>query len=317
MRVARLVLAVLLAVSGVCAAGSGNGAGAVPYAGGAPSSASSGIAAPESSGIRREVAVACGLTDVRAQSARRRAAAGIGDGLSPAEVGVMLGFLDEKLDAQREYEPLAFNAIKNDVSSALIRQRESTGAYLSALAGMYRDPGHDYVWRDYCIQHMARCCAELLDRNGGIRTAEARSVFACLEDAAGQVRLPLSGTALIGLAAVAGKKGGPELSGVCDAAFRVARDRDACCEARATALQVAAEKGDRRVLDMARELAESGSDALLRVSAVAAVGRVGEASDRAVLERLSLCGDPRVSAAAVAASRKLASRPADRPMFKK
>lgn len=255
--------------------------------------------------------MACGLTEVRAQAARRRAAAAIGGGLTREEVGAMLAFLNERLDSQKEYAPLTLNAIKNDVSWSLLHQDDPPETYLSALVAMYRDAGHDYVWRDYCLQHMSRCCAKLLEGNGGVRTPVACAVFACLEDAAGQVRAPLAGTALIGLAAVAGKTGGPEMSAVRDAALRVAGDAAACCEARATALQVAAERGDLRALPLARELAVSGADAVLRVSAVAAVGRLGGDGDVKMLENLSRDRDPRISGAARAASRKLASRKKD------
>ena len=70
-------------------------------------------------------------------------------------------------------------------------------------------------------------------------------------------------------------------------------------------LQACGEAGDKRALPQARELMKTSKDIMLRASAIAAVGYLGDATDIPCLENLSKQTDPRVQKPAQAALEKL------------
>lgn len=258
--------------------------------------------------IRENVAIACGTTDVRHQVERSRAAANLGSGFNAEEVNLMLKFLDEKFAGQSEYNSLELNAIKNELSWALLHQDKPVESYCNALIAMYRNPAHDYVWRDYCIQHMAIYCSQLGDHSGASKNAALYGVRACLDDATKNITKPICGTALIGMLNLLGIDGVHGALNVSDTALQIAKNAKACNSARASAIQVAMELKAEGVLEVARELAQSGGDALLLTSAACAIGRMGSVSDVTLLEKLSRHSDSRISLSARRAVKLLKAR---------
>lgn len=256
--------------------------------------------------VRPNVAIACGATDTRHQVARRKAIARIGANLNSTEIRLMLEFLDRKLVEQTEYSSIVYNAIKNEISWNLLHQTPPIESYCNALVKMYRDPQHDYIWRDYCIQHMMLYCARLkADNESNSNSAITYSVFACLHDAVKKIQSPLAGTALIGMATIAGDSAVFNDINLAEMATSIAKDPQACNETRATAIQIAADRGDPNILPLARELVSTHKDAVLRVSAIAAIGKTGGSADLETLEKLSHHRDSRISTAARHAHQKL------------
>jgi len=260
---------------------------------------------PDDSVIRPNVAIACGITDTRRQAARCKAASEIGENLNSTEIRVMLDFLSKFVQDQDEYDNLEYNAIKNNISCVFLSQKEPPQTYCSSLVSMYRNPEHDYVWRDYCIQHMVVYCTRFQSNTGEAPLAITYSVFACLEDAAKRIKMPIAGTALLGMAHIAGKDGKLRDVNVSDIAIDVAVNDQACNETRATAMQVAAKLKDRNILPLARQIATSHKDSILRVSAIAAIGKTGNKTDLKKLKNLSNHRDSRISTAARHALRRL------------
>jgi len=258
--------------------------------------------------IRDTIAIACGTTEIRHQVERSRAAANLGTDFNAEEVKFMLGFLDEKIAGQSEYNTLEFNAIKNDVSWALLHQDKPVEPYCNALVSMYRDKTHDYVWRDYCIQHMAIYCARLKGNKASSKPAALYAVLACLADAVKNFRMPVCGTALIGMKNLLGSDGMNGDLNVSEIALKIATNPEACNSARASAVQVAVELKTDGILKVARDMAQNGEDVLLRISAVSAVGKVGTNDDVKLLADLSMNGDSRISLSARRALKSLKLR---------
>jgi hypothetical protein len=95
-----------------------------------------------------------------------------------------------------------------------------------------------------------------------------------------------------------------------DKAVGIACDAKAPAAARTTAFQVAAHLGDRRILGVARTNAKTAASIPLRLSAIAALGQVGEARDAAILETISVgeTENKYIKGAAVAGLKQLRSR---------
>jgi len=236
-----------------------------------------------------------------------RAIGSIGGDLSDAEVSELLAFLDGNVAEQTEYDALGYSALKNEAANVLHRQPSCRRPFADALVAMYHNTEHDMVWRGYCIQHLSVLCqSEAADGHTvPASRLERDPIISCLHDALGQIDRPMAGTAVIALARMADENG--DLGGlrVADAALQLARDARACDEARATALQVAANADSREVLPLARRIARGAGSALLRMSAIAAVGRMGEGTDSEWLEPLTHHTDMRIRTAAMHAVKRI------------
>ncbi|OGV74565.1 MAG: hypothetical protein A3K19_04835 [Lentisphaerae bacterium RIFOXYB12_FULL_65_16] len=112
----------------------------------------------------------------------------------------------------------------------------------------------------------------------------------------------LAAVALLSLAPVASFGAGK--------ARALASDPKTCEPTRITALQVCALMNHGPALAVAREIASGTDSACLRVSAIAAVGQLGDASDVALLERHATSRDTRIRTAAAAALERLRSKTA-------
>lgn len=238
----------------------------------------------------------------------------LGNDLSQEEGNALLDFLYRNADAQSDLDPLAFNAIKNDVLDALIRTKPMPEGLGAAMIEMYRDLSMDATWRDYCVQHFALYYDEKWPPGSPAGEAEpsdeaepeqARildAFAAAMEERGGTI----AGTALIGLAHLAaGHARQVPPARVAAHALAVANDASAGEAARLTALQVCVQTGARGALPAARLLAQTGESVATRLSAVATLGEIGEEQDRELLRSLAADADRRVAAAAGKAATRL------------
>lgn len=257
--------------------------------------------------VREDIAIACGTTEVRPQAARRRSAARVEEDLNAFEIRLILDFLDKKFMDQSEYKSLAFNAMKNDASNILLRQPQPVEGYCNALVLMYRNPGHDYVWKGYCLQFMFSYFEKFCSGDEGGKSAQVFAVYSCLQDAVKEVRMPIAGTALCGLAALSEVPVFKDID-VTKMALQMAEDTNACVSARTTAIQVAAEAGSKDVLPLARKIAVSREDAMLRLASIGAIGLLGGKSDFDLIRELAGSGDSRISTSSRCALNRLTTR---------
>jgi hypothetical protein len=252
----------------------------------------------------KEVAV---VTDAASHSldARLAALSFLGKSMPASDVDALLAFLDRR-DSGDALPPEKLNALKNDVANLLRAQSKFPDALPWHLAAMWRDPGHDGVWRDYCLQHAGAAW----DRIGD--PAARREVRSVIWDAATNTAAPGSGTALIALRNLA-LSGNERKANAAAGAFASAASAVAPEGVRVTALQIAAELGASGTAALARSLLFDRSQPVhLRMSAAAALGKVGDSSDLPALETLASASDPRLRTAASSAVRKLSETPSQK-----
>lgn len=216
--------------------------------------------------------------------------------LSEGEVQSLYSLLDRK-DGQDALKPGQLNALKNDVVNVLRAQPEVPRLLAHNLMAMYNDRQHDKVWRDYCIQHLGG----LYERIGD--PAQKQAVEALLWRATEETRLGIAGTALLALSH--NTKEGVDVTRVAARARSLCEDPQCGELAKITALQVCARLKDRGALPMARSVAGSTVSVPLRMSAIAAIGALGDATDRAMLEQYSKSTDMRLRKSAQAALARL------------
>ena len=157
---------------------------------------------------------------------------------------------------------------------------------------VFRDPAQPPAVRDYALQHLG----VTLERP--LRRAEREDIRECLREAAGQDSAPWSGTALIALSRMPDADA-EDRAFLRSRAVTVAVASHSHPAARVTAVQIAAEQGCRDILPTARALAYDRDAAVpLRLASLAALRRLGDASDHAALRALAATNaDERLSAA--------------------
>jgi len=262
------------------------------------------VSARSSVSARPSLKEVAAVTDAASHSldARLAALSFLGKAMPASDVDALLAFLDRR-DSGDALPPEKLNALKNDVANLLRAQSKFPDALPWHLAAMWRDPGHDGVWRDYCLQHAGAAW----DRIGD--PAARREVRSVIWDAATNTAAPGSGTALIALRNLA-LSGNERKANAAAGAFASAASAVAPDGVRVTALQIAAELGHADAAPLARSiLADRRNPVHLRMSAAAALGRTGDASDLPALRALAASSEPRLRSAASAAVARLEAAP--------
>ena len=220
----------------------------------------------------------------------------LGKNLSELEIDALYLFLSRK-NNEDNLNPGELDALKNEVSMAIMGQQKTPVNYANNLMAMYADSSHDDVWRDYCIQHLGQWYAKA-------DASEQALIAKTFWNAAEKKQLPIAGTALI---ALSNNTGTPDISkqDVADKAYELCADAQCGELAKTTALQICAMLGDKRVLPIARNIAESGASVPLRMSAIASVGTLGDKTDKPMLEKYASSTDVRLRKSAQGALGRL------------
>ncbi|NLC80904.1 MAG: HEAT repeat domain-containing protein [Lentisphaerae bacterium] len=256
---------------------------------------------PPAVSASKDVAAVMDASD-KSLEARLSALAGLGKALQEQDVDALISFMDRR-NAEDALPPEKLNALKNDVANLLRAQLKFPDVLPWRLANMWRDTAHDEVWRDYCIQHAGAAWPRI---SASAARDEVRSL---LWTAAADPAAPGAGTALISLRNLV-SSGSEEKAKVAERASALAATAETPEGVRVTALQIAAELGAPGTAALARSLLPDRSQPVhLRMSAAAALGRAGDASDLPALEALASTSDPRLRAAASSAVRRLSEKP--------
>ena len=215
--------------------------------------------------------------------------------LAPEQLERCRAFLESTLAGQ-PLPDLEFNGLKNELVFALLRQREGLTELAELLVRISLAPGTDATWRDYCVQFLGKCYPRIRDANS--REAMADALWealrtrrrGCAADSAARQLMTLGRTF-------------PELppEKVAAASLEALLDQASSDETRTALFQVCGTLGVRGALPTARAIVGRNSAPVLRASAIAAVGMLGDASDLPLLKRLAASGDVRVSRPAAAA----------------
>ncbi len=178
-------------------------------------------------------------------------------------------------DRGAEYE------LRNNMLNKLREHSAEPRAVTEALLKIYRDPGQEDVLRGYAVQHIAGWI-----RTGVLASGDREQLLAAIRDAATKVDNPvIGGAGLIALREV----GPAEEAGAF--AMNVLRSGNACPESRISAFQVCAELGVDKAIGPARAvLADRNAPAILRMSAVNVLARLGGPADERLLQELSTGG---------------------------
>ncbi len=215
--------------------------------------------------------------------------------LAPEQLERCRAFLEAPL-ARQPLPDLEFNGLKNELVFALLRQREGLMELAELLVRMSRAPETDATWRDYCVQFLGKCYPRIHDPKS--REAMAEALWDALRI---QRRGRAAGSAARQLMTLG--RAFPEFppDKVAQASLEALLDPASSDETKTALLQVCGTLGERGALPTARAIAGRNSAPVLRASAIAAVGMLGDDSDLPLLERLAASGDMRVSRPAKAA----------------
>jgi hypothetical protein len=205
--------------------------------------------------------------------------------LNSNELTALLYFL-HKHSEHDKLSLLQFNAVKNQVVLALMRQKPFPQELVSHLVTMYYDDSLDRVWRDYCIQFLGQVYKNTSP------TEHRRLVKNTIVDAL-KHKKDIAGSAIIALDALASCNA-VNSSSIGDFAYKIAADPDASETVRAPALQIAAKYRHSAALQLARDILSSSgkesvssspsrnhgkSSIILQMSALAALGSAGKTAD--------------------------------------
>ena len=215
--------------------------------------------------------------------------------LAPEQLERCRAFLESTLAGQ-PLPDLEFNGLKNELVFALLRQREGLTELAELLVRMSRAPDTDATWRDYCVQFLGKCYPRIHDARS--REAMADALWEALRT---RRRGRAAGSAARQLMTLG--RTFPEFppEKVSAAALDALLDPASSDETKTALLQVCGTLGERGALPSARAIAGRNYAPVLRASAIAAVGMLGDASDLPHLKRLAASGDARVSRPASAA----------------
>jgi HEAT repeat protein len=162
---------------------------------------------------------------------------------------------------------------------------------------MFNNKKFDSVWRDYCIQFMGRWYKEA-------SPDERKLMLAAMQSALKESNNGISGTALIALNSNIGQPGISPRE-VRLAALEVVKNKKTPDYVKLTALQICAMRKERQALPIARDILKTSKHVPLKMSAIAAIGMLGNGDDYDTLTKLSKSSDVRLRTAATVALKKL------------
>ena len=240
----------------------------------------------------------CGETENKSYDSRIRAVRQLERSIPANDFSRLRDFL-EKDPASEDLEPLAINAIKNDVAGKLLTSEFLPDDFSKRFLAMAESPQVGIIWQNYTIQFLDLLWKRESD------PAMQQTIVQALERYTQDTRTSIAGTALLTLSRMPeGAKIAPAYLG--ELAIRAVRNPAIQWQDKVTALQIAARVGDSRALPQARVWAvDDQLPVILRMSALAVLGDRGNATDRPTLERFSKSGEFRLRSAAKAALKRL------------
>ncbi len=222
----------------------------------------------------------------------------LGNDLDREDMEALCQFLRERGTPDH---PVHMFDVKNDVMNLLRRQKTSPEKLTSVLLEIFCDKEQDQVLRSYSLQHLALW-------HDRAPASEKLEIEKALWLALDQKECSIPGTALISLKAISQTEPAFDQSKLQRTAATMAKDAGANELTRITALQICGQAQVKEVLPLARELAKTSGSDPLKISAIAALGDLGESKDRVLLKQLAVDSNLRLQPAAVAALKRLEKR---------
>ncbi len=169
-------------------------------------------------------------------------------------------------------------ALRNYMMDAMRAEQDQLGETIGSFAGIYRNEAQGEVMRNYALQHLA---SVYIDNTSSLSVGDKSRIVKTLKAAMNDTSAEsLAGTALIGLQDASrwdAKTVSPTSVG--NASMKLLRDENSSDLSKISAFQVGGELKLKSVGSYARETAfDSNADWVLRMSAVYALGQLGETS---------------------------------------
>lgn len=216
--------------------------------------------------------------------------------LSREEIDNIYQFLNKPI-SEDVLKPLEFNSLKNELVIVLMRQNGKPGSLSTKLVEMYQNKKLDSVWRDYCIQFMGQWYKDASPK-------DQKLLIMAMTDALKETSNGIAGTSLIAMNSNADQPG-IDAQKLGEAAFAVVTDKKNPDYVKLTALQICAMRQDPKALPVAREILRDSKNVPLKISAIAAIGMLGNNEDLDTIKKLSESTDVRIRIAADSARKKL------------
>lgn len=229
--------------------------------------------------------------------------------LGEADVGAIYEMLATPASAF-DMDILQINALKNNLLGSLLSRRPLPPGLGDQMRAMFEAPDMDPVWRNYIVQHLDRY--HLARWPGGAKSGdtEHRAFLDFFVGVLEEVQTDAAGTALLAMERLNKEAPVFDLDWLAQESLAIAANPRAKETSRIAALQVASRHAGSDLRPVASELALSGSSVPLRLSAIAALGAVGDAEDLPLLDQLSVdaAKEPRLLPAIDGARTRLALR---------
>lgn len=219
-------------------------------------------------------------------STRLKCVHALGPALNSDQITRLYQFLKARPDSRESNLP-ALRLIKNDLLNALMDQSIAPAGLTAVMSDIYHDEAQDLVSRDYALQHLVTWCEQ-----GAPDASDSKSKARAVLVEAAEQNTAVGGAALLGLHQLAAWDPAMSRDFIRKRALQMASSAGAAIEMRTTALQVCAEEGIAEALPVARSLAFGEAPAALRISAIAAVGRLGGPADLVALQLEEKFGAP-------------------------
>ena len=202
-----------------------------------------------------------------------------GETLSLEQINVLFEF--SRNSAAREENIAALRYLKNEVFALLRVQALAQSNLATCFRSIVQDSAQDLVVRDYALQHMACWYGD-----GADKTKKTKETIQSVLIETTTNRTRLSGTALLGLhyASVADTTFNTNL--VNRLALQIIADPSFCEASRITAIQICAERGITYALPVIDATVRGTADSVLKASAIAAIGKLGNQADLQYLRSL-------------------------------
>ena len=249
----------------------------------------------------------------------------LGRALSSEQVSEFYLFLKALPDPQ-EKNLAGLNVLKNDLVSLLQDQIHPPAGLTGTLIEIYRNPAQDPVARDYALQHLVTWYEQ-----GAADAPAAKFKIQSVLWQAVRENTSIAGTALLGLhrlvasdsrtlplaegdllrsASIPLDGGREEIS---QTALRMLSLAGLPSASRITAIQVCAEREVAEALPAIQALAQTDGSIALRISAIAALGRLGGPEQAALLQQLEAEQNQALKPAIEGALRRLQTKLLNNP----
>jgi hypothetical protein len=193
------------------------------------------------------------------------------------------------------------NWLRNEMMDKLVTQQNPPAGLTDMLVAVYQDKNQDVVMRDYAIQHMNPAYAQA-------GAEEKSSLQQVLWQATGETDSSIAGTALLALNNLAQDNAEFDKEKITETALKLAGDEQCGELARITAVQICGQTGATQAAPLVLQLAQSAGSIPLRITAIAALGDLGDRSVETFLQQIAAGNEDRLKPAAESALKRLNKR---------